>query len=69
MAEFYIEREKNASGTHAIHFSTCDELPAMGELLYLGSIASYESAEKQGYGYYNEVSACPKCAAKYSQAS
>lgn len=69
MAEFYIETAENSEGEHIIHFATCDKLPAANELRYLGSIASYESAESKGLGIYHKVTPCPECAGKYAVAS
>lgn len=66
MAEFYVERAANTGGDHLIHFSNCKTLPNASELIYLGSIASFDSASKAGKGLYNSVGACPACASQYA---
>ena len=66
MAEFYIEKAAQDTADHLLHFSSCAQLPPPADLIYLGSIASFDSAWKAGKGYYNAVSACPACADKYA---
>lgn len=68
MAEFYIEKTAKDSGEHLIHFSTCSQLPEEAELDYLGSIASYESAQSKGKQRFHAVNACTACASKYATA-
>lgn len=68
MAEFYIEKNPQTSGMHILHFSNCASLPALEELQYMGSIASYDGAEKEGLKHFHKVDACSKCAEKYATA-
>ena len=48
MAEFYVELKENEVGAHVIHFSTCSDLPQAEQVKYLGSIATFDSANKKG---------------------
>lgn len=66
MAEFYLEKVPQTTGDHLVHFSNCATMPARNEMLYLGSIASFDSAWSEGKRFYNAVSACPSCASKYA---
>jgi len=68
MAEFFVEKEGQASGAHRVHFASCAALPAQANLRYLGSIASFDSAWTESKKYYHTVDACPECAAKYASA-
>ncbi len=68
MAEFYLEKAEQASGAHLVHFSNCSVLPPASETLYLGSIASFESAKAKGKQSFNVIAACTECAAKYVEA-
>ena len=68
MAEFYIETSKRTTGAHLVHFSTCSSLPEGEQIRYLGSIASYDGAFVEGKKIYNDIDACPECAAKYTTA-
>ncbi len=68
MAEFYVELKENEAGAHVIHFSTCSDLPQAEQVKYLGSIATFDSANKKGKGLYHAVQACPTCAGQYAGA-
>ena len=68
MAEFYLEKTAQSAGEHLVHFDNCTAMPKRQEMIYLGSIASFESAWKSGKSYYNAISACPTCASKYATA-
>ncbi|NPU93913.1 MAG: hypothetical protein HPY82_18540 [Gammaproteobacteria bacterium] len=65
MAEFYIDKLPQSTGEHRVHFSSCKLLPTIQEKIYLGSIASFASAWSDGKRLYNQVDACPECAAQY----
>ena len=68
MAEFYIDKAEQSNGEHLVHFANCQTLATNADTIYLGSIASFESAWKSGKSYYNDISACPTCASKYATA-
>jgi len=65
MAEFYIEKAEKESGAHIVHFASCNALPPVQELEYLGSISTFSSATTEGKKKYLKVDPCPDCASKY----
>ena len=67
MAEFYIEKTEQSNGEHLVHFANCKTLAAKPDTIYLGSIASFQSAWAEGKRLYNGVNACPECASQYVQ--
>lgn len=69
MAEFYVEKTEQENGEHLIHFANCSLLKAIPEKTYLGSIASYDSANLAAKRTYLKTNACPECAAKYRAAA
>ncbi len=64
MAEFFVN--KQADSDHTVHLSTCGQLPAQEQLMYIGSYASAQAAYKIATGYYPAVSYCPDCLPKAS---
>ncbi len=68
MAEFYLEKTPQQAGDHLVHFSSCSVMPNRKEMLYLGSIASFDAAWSEGKRFFNAITACPTCASKYAAA-
>ena len=65
MAEFYIDKAEQSNGEHLVHFANCKTLATNTDTIYLGSIASFESARAEGKRLYNAVNACSACAGQY----
>ena len=64
MAEFYVNSEALTDGNRLVHFSNCQELPALSGMRYLGSFGSVEAAYSKAYGLYPSVHYCPTCSKK-----
>ncbi len=69
MAEFYVEKIEQSNGEHIVHFSGCTLLPNIAEKIYLGFIASFDSAKNEAKKTYLKINACPECASKYRVAA
>jgi hypothetical protein len=65
MAEFYVNSEALSTGNRLVHFSNCEELPAVSGLRYLGSFGSAEAAYTKASGLYPVVDICPVCQQKH----
>lgn len=64
MAEFYVDSEAADTGDRLVHYSNCEELPAVSTLRYLGSFGSVEAAYTKASGLYSSVSYCTACQQK-----
>ncbi len=61
MAEFYIEKQPNATGEHIVHSSTCSSLPATESMQYLGAYSNANAPVNRAVDRYSKVSTCPTC--------
>ena len=61
MAEFYIEKQANATGEHIVHSSTCASLPAQEHMQYLGAFSNAKAPVNKALNRYLRVGTCPAC--------
>lgn len=61
MAEFFMNKEPLADGTHALHRNDCKALPALNTLEYLGSYSNAEAARVKADGLQFGVVFCSTC--------
>lgn len=61
MASYYVNRLQLSSGEHEVHCGSCEHLPNIKNLYYLGDLDSPEEAFLEAEKYYVHVKGCPYC--------
>ncbi len=61
MASYYVNRQAQPTGEHEVHRGSCDYLPNIKVLYYLGDFDTPEEAVLEAEKYYIRVVGCSYC--------
>ncbi|MBP1640891.1 MAG: hypothetical protein H6Q17_2474 [Bacteroidetes bacterium] len=67
MASYYVNRQSQSTGEHEVHRGSCDYLPNIKTLYYLGDFDSPEEAILEAEKYYVHIAGCAYCCEETSE--